>query len=44
VTVAVSESVTSTEQIAYNGTLGYYRWRVYSYSGSGPYTFWLQRP
>jgi len=44
VTVAVSESVTSTEQIAYSGTLGYYRWRVYSYSGSGPYTFWLQRP
>jgi len=44
VTVAVSESVTSTEQIAYTGTLGYYRWRVYSYSGSGPYTFWLQRP
>jgi serine protease len=43
-TVALSESVTSTEQIAYNGTLGYYRWRVYSYSGSGSYTFWLQRP
>ena len=43
-TVAVSESVTSTEQIAYTGTLGYYRWRVYSYSGSGTYTFWLQRP
>jgi serine protease len=44
VTVAVSESVTSTEQIAYTGTAGYYRWRVYSYSGSGAYTFWLQRP
>jgi serine protease len=43
-TVAVSESVTSTEQIAYTGTIGYYRWRVYSYSGSGTYTFWLQRP
>jgi serine protease len=43
-TVAVSESVTSTEQIAYTGTIGYYRWRVYSYSGSGQYTFWLQRP
>ena len=36
-TVAVSESVTSTEQIAYTGTIGYYRWRVYSYSGSGSY-------
>jgi serine protease len=43
-TVAVSESATSTEQIAYTGTNGYYRWRVYSYSGSGTYTFWLQRP
>jgi serine protease len=43
-TVARSESVTSEEQIAYTGTSGYYRWRVYSYSGSGTYTFWLQRP
>jgi serine protease len=43
-TVARSESVTSEEQIAYTGTAGYYRWRVYSYSGSGSYTFWLQRP
>jgi PKD repeat protein len=44
VTVARSESVTSTEQIAYSGTAGYYRWVVQSYSGSGSYTFWLQRP
>jgi serine protease len=44
VTVARSESVTSDEQIAYNGTQGYYRWRVLSFSGSGAYTFWLQRP
>jgi serine protease len=43
-TVARSEGVTSEEQIAYSGTSGYYRWRVYSYSGSGSYTFWLQRP
>jgi serine protease len=43
-TVARSESVTSEEQIAYNGTPGYYRWRVVSFSGSGSYTFWLQRP
>jgi serine protease len=43
-TVARSEGVTSEEQIAYSGTAGYYRWRVYSYSGSGSYTFWLQRP
>jgi len=44
VTVAVSESFTSTEQIAYSGTAGYYRWRVYSFSGSGSYSFWLQKP
>jgi len=43
-TVARSEFDTSEEQIAYSGTSGYYRWRVYSYSGSGSYTFWLQRP
>ncbi len=42
--VARSESVTSEEQITYTGTAGYYRWRIYSYSGSGNYTFWLQRP
>jgi serine protease len=43
-TVARSESVTSEEQIAYSGTAGYYRWRVYSFNGAGSYTFWLQRP
>jgi hypothetical protein len=43
-TVARSESATSEEQIAYAGTAGYYRWRIVSYSGSGSYTFWLQRP
>jgi serine protease len=44
VIVARSESATSQEQIAYNGTSGYYRWRVYSYRGSGSYSFWLQHP
>jgi serine protease len=43
-TVARSESATSTEQIAYSGTAGYYRWIASSYAGSGSYTFWLQRP
>jgi serine protease len=43
-TVARSESVTSQEQVAYSGTAGYYRWIVSSYSGSGSYSFWLQRP
>ncbi len=44
VTVARSEGATSVEQIAFNGAAGYYRWRVTSFSGSGSYTFWLQRP
>ncbi len=42
--VAASESSTSTETITYSGTAGYYMWEVYSYSGSGAYTFGLQRP
>jgi aqualysin 1 len=43
-TVASSTSWTSSEQINYYGTSGYYVWRIYSYSGSGPYDFWMQRP
>ncbi|MCS7182351.1 MAG: S8 family serine peptidase [Thermoanaerobaculum sp.] len=43
-TVARSEGSTSTEYISHNGTAGYYRWRIYSYSGSGTYQFWLKRP
>jgi subtilisin family serine protease len=42
--VASSESSTSTESVTYNGTAGYYMWEVYSYSGSGSYTFGMQRP
>lgn len=42
--VARSESSSPSEDIAYNGTSGYYYWRVYSYSGSGSYTFGMQRP
>ena len=42
--VARSESASSDEQITYNGTPGYYRWRVNSYSGSGAYTIWEQHP
>jgi serine protease len=44
VTVARSESATSQEQIAYNGTAGYYRWRVLSFRGAGSYSLWLQHP
>ena len=42
--VAYAESASSTEQISYYGAAGSYRWEVYSYAGSGAYTFWLQRP
>jgi serine protease len=42
--VARSEGSTSTESISYNGTAGYYRWRIYSYSGSGTYNLCATRP
>lgn len=44
VTVASGTSSSSNEDVSYNGTAAYYRWRVYSYSGSGSYNFWMQRP
>ena len=43
-TVAQSTSSDSEEEITYSGSSGYYVWRIYSYSGSGSYTFWLDRP
>lgn len=43
-TVARSEGTTSTENISYSGTAGYYRWRIYSYSGSGSYSLCTTRP
>lgn len=42
--VAVSENATENEEISYTGTSGYYTWLINSYSGSGNYSFWLQRP
>jgi subtilisin family serine protease len=42
--VARSEGTTASEDIAYSGTAGYYLWEIYSYSGSGSYSFKLQRP
>ena len=42
--VAVSQSTGPDENITYSGTVGYYYWRVYSYSGSGSYAFGMQRP
>ena len=44
VIVARGESATSNEDVTYSGTSGYYQWRIYSYSGSGSYNFWLQTP
>lgn len=42
--VGSSESASSDESINYSGSAAYYRWRVYSYSGSGDYTLCLQTP
>lgn len=42
--VAGSASASSSESITYSGTAGTYRFRVLSYSGSGTYHFWYQRP
>jgi len=43
-TVASSLGTNSNESISYNGTAGTYRWRVYSYSGSGSFTLVTTRP
>ncbi|HSH02645.1 MAG TPA: M36 family metallopeptidase [Anaerolineae bacterium] len=42
--VASSLTSSSSESVTYNGTSGYYVWRVYSYSGSGSYDFYMERP
>jgi subtilisin family serine protease len=42
--VAVSQGSTSTENINYSGTAGYYYFRVSSYSGSGSYTLGISHP
>jgi serine protease len=42
--VKSSEGTTSTESITYSGTSGTYRWRVYSYSGSGSLTLCQKHP
>jgi vibriolysin len=42
--VAAGESSTSTENVTYSGTSGTYRWRVYSYSGSGSFTLCTTKP
>ncbi|MGI5281896.1 S1 family peptidase [Nonomuraea polychroma] len=42
--VARGDSPNPDETISYNGTAGYYRYRVHAYSGSGSYTLGLSRP
>ncbi len=42
--VAYSQSFDPDESITYDGSAGTYRWRAYSYSGTGSYTFGMQRP
>ncbi|MFI6477635.1 S1 family peptidase [Nonomuraea sp. NPDC050663] len=43
-TVATSNGSGPDESTSYNGTSGYYRYRVHAYSGSGSYTIGLNRP
>ncbi|WP_220480984.1 S8 family peptidase [Marilutibacter penaei] len=42
--VAESTTPSSEESVNYNGSAGYYYWRVLSYSGSGSYDLWLDTP
>jgi subtilisin family serine protease len=44
VQAAISDGPTSTENIQYAGTPGYYIWRVASYSGSGTFSINYQKP
>lgn len=41
--VSRSETSTSDESISYSAQTGYYRFVIYSYSGSGNYTFVIQK-
>lgn len=42
--VASGTGSTSTENVTYSGTAGTYRWRVYSYTGSGSYSLCTTKP
>ncbi|MCC5865671.1 MAG: S8 family peptidase [Wenzhouxiangella sp.] len=44
VRVARAATADSNEFIQYNGSAGFYYWRVVSASGSGAYDLWLQTP
>jgi streptogrisin C len=42
--VAKGDSPAANETVTYNGTAGYYRYRVHAYSGSGGYTLGVTNP
>ncbi|WP_433272976.1 S1 family peptidase [Actinosynnema sp. CS-041913] len=42
--VAKGDSPAANETVNYNGTAGYYRFRVHAYSGSGSYTLGVTNP
>lgn len=42
--VARAETASSDEDITYSGSSGYYMWMIRSFSGTGAYTFCLDRP
>jgi hypothetical protein len=44
VQVASATSISSSENISYNGAAGWYLWRISSYSGAGTYHFWDNHP
>jgi serine protease len=42
--VASGTTTSTNENVSYTGTAGYYRWRVFAYSGSGAYQLYIARP
>jgi bacillolysin len=42
--VASGTGATANENVSYNGTAGYYQWKVLSYTGSGSYTLCISHP
>lgn len=42
--VAKSDGETPNEDVTYQGTPGDYEWKIVSFSGTGFYTFWMQKP
>ena len=42
--VASGLSPNADEDVVYSSSSGYFYWRIYSYSGSGSYDFYLDRP